>query len=231
MKYLLPLLLSLGLVLASCAPYSAKHGKDFLYPFKEESGYYHTWKKGDSLDDLGKEAGVTALDIRIKNTIIEEADLDVGMLVYIPVKNKKVFKNKVRFPDEVPNFKLYGEGLAWPSPGTLTSKFGKRWGRKHEGIDMGQNNGLTIVAAGPGVVEFEGRQRGYGKTVIIDHGRGVKTLYAHASRTYVREGDKVTKGQKITKMGRTGKSTGVHLHFEVRIKGVARDPLKYLPSR
>ncbi len=231
MKYLLPFFLSLVLFLSSCAPYTAKSGKDFLYPFKQEAGYYHTWKKGDSLSTLATEAGVKVLDIKIKNTIIEEEDLDVGMLVYIPVKNEKVFENKVKFPDEVPNFKLYGEGLSWPSPGRLTSKFGKRWGRKHEGIDMGQDKGLTIVAAGPGVVEFEGRQRGYGKTVIIDHGRGVKTLYAHAARTYVREGDKVRKGQKITKMGRSGKSTGVHLHFEVRIKGVARNPLKYLPNR
>ena len=210
-----------SIFLTSCAPYQ----------FKKEQGYYHTWKKGDTVNSISKEAGIKPLDFKVKNTIVDEEDITVGMMFFVPVTDVKKLKNKVRFPDEVPNFKLYGEGLIWPSPGKLTSKFGKRWGKKHQGIDMGQNKGLTIVAAGGGIVEFEGRQRGYGKTVIIDHGRGVKTLYAHATRTYVKEGQRVSKGQKITKMGRTGRSTGVHLHFEVRIKGVARDPLKYLPRR
>lgn len=118
--------------------------------------------------------------------------------------------------------------LAWPTSGTLTSGFGPRWGRLHQGIDLAAPTGTSIVAAESGVVIHSGVLGGYGQTILIDHGNGVVTLYAHQSERLVGSGVSVARGELIGRVGSTGNSTGPHLHFEVRINGVARDPLGYL---
>lgn len=127
--------------------------------------------------------------------------------------------------------RLAGEGtgkFAWPVKGAkVTSKFGSRWGRNHNGIDMSSSK-RDILAADTGKVTFAGEKNGYGKTVIIDHQNGYETLYAHLSKISVSVGDIVEKGEKIGVMGSTGRSTGVHLHFEVHEKGKVQNPLKYL---
>jgi len=127
--------------------------------------------------------------------------------------------------------RLAGEGtgkFAWPvKKATLTSKYGKRWGRNHNGIDLSSSD-RTILAADTGKVVFAGTKNGYGKTVIIDHKNGYETLYAHLSKISVSVGDIVEKGDKIGVMGSTGNSTGVHLHFEVHEDGKVQNPLKYL---
>lgn len=116
----------------------------------------------------------------------------------------------------------------------VTSSFGYRihpiYGDKrlHAGIDMRGANGTPIYAVAPGEVVFAGTRGGYGSTVIIDHGGGVATLYAHQSSIAVSEGDVVGRGTVIGAVGSTGFSTGQHLHFEVRVKGVPVDPLRYL---
>ncbi|NIK79256.1 murein DD-endopeptidase MepM/ murein hydrolase activator NlpD [Paenibacillus castaneae] len=108
----------------------------------------------------------------------------------------------------------------------LTSKFGQRWGRNHNGIDLtGDKN---IHAADNGVVEFVGKKPGLGNAIIIDHKNGYKTVYGHLSSFGVKKGAVVEKGDKIAIMGSTGNSTGVHLHFEVHKNGVLQNPLKYL---
>lgn len=127
--------------------------------------------------------------------------------------------------------RLAGEGtgkFAWPVSGAkLTSSFGKRWGRMHEGIDLASSN-RTIKAADSGKVTFAGTKNGYGKTVIIDHNNGYQTLYAHLSKISVSKGEVVEKGDKIGVMGSTGRSTGVHLHFEIHKDGVPKNPISYL---
>ncbi|HCW51563.1 MAG TPA: peptidase M23, partial [Clostridiales bacterium] len=99
------------------------------------------------------------------------------------------------------------------------------WGRFHHGIDIGAPYGSYIRAARAGRVVFAGWKGGYGYTVILDHGDGVTTLYAHTSRLLVRYGQWVETGQVIAKVGSTGYSTGPHLHFEVRVNGVSVNPL------
>ena len=128
-----------------------------------------------------------------------------------------------------------GGKLLWPTTSTyITSYFGYRWhpirGRYlfHSGIDIGNYYGEPIYAAADGVVIYAGWLDGYGKAVIIDHGSGVSTLYAHCSKLLVKKGDVVTAGQIIARVGSTGISTGPHLHFEVRIGGRPVNPLKYL---
>jgi murein DD-endopeptidase MepM/ murein hydrolase activator NlpD len=120
------------------------------------------------------------------------------------------------------------EGLAWPSRGTLTTRFGWRYRRHHDGIDVAAPSGTPIQAARDGVVVFAGWQGGYGLAVLIAHGQGVVTLYGHASKILVKIGDQVQQGQVIANVGCTGACTGAHLHFEVRVDGRPFDPLKFL---
>lgn len=120
--------------------------------------------------------------------------------------------------------------VQWPAKGVFTSPFGNRWGRLHEGIDVAGPIGEPINAAEEGLVYFAGRLGGYGQTVLIDHGGGMHTLYAHQSELLVAEGDEVERGDVIGKMGSTGHSTGPHLHFEIQLDGVAVDPMDFLYS-
>jgi murein DD-endopeptidase MepM/ murein hydrolase activator NlpD len=119
-------------------------------------------------------------------------------------------------------------GFIWPVNGTLTSTFGWRWGRMHEGIDIGAPGGSPIAAVASGVVIHAAWLGGYGNLVVIDHGGGIATAYAHQSSIAVGSGTAVSQGQTIGYVGSTGHSTGNHLHFEVRVQGVAVDPLGYL---
>ncbi len=115
-----------------------------------------------------------------------------------------------------------------PANGKLTSRFGTRWGRMHEGIDIGAPVGTAIRAADAGVVISAKYISGYGNTVILDHGNGINTLYGHASELLVVVGQTVEKNELIARVGRTGSTTGSCLHFEVRRNGQPIDPLPYL---
>lgn len=120
-------------------------------------------------------------------------------------------------------------GLSWPLRGGLTSYYGYRWGSFHTGLDIDGDTGEPFVAAASGTVSAAGTSGGYGKMIIIDHGNGVATRYAHASKLNVSVGQKVEKGETIGLVGSTGNSTGSHLHFEVIINGSTVNPLNYLP--
>lgn len=119
-------------------------------------------------------------------------------------------------------------GFAWPVSGTLTSPFGPRWGRMHEGLDIAGTSGTPIRASAAGTVIVAGWSGGYGNLVVVDHGGGVSTAYAHNSSIAVTVGQGVSQGTTLAGMGTTGNSTGVHSHFEVRVNGGAVDPLGYL---
>ena len=125
---------------------------------------------------------------------------------------------------------LQGTGrLKYPlSSYRLTSKFGMRWGRMHNGIDMATSTGTPIRAADGGTVIFSGYSGSYGYVVKINHGGNMVTVYAHCSKLYVRKGEKVYQGQHIANVGNTGRSTGPHLHFEVQVNGTPRNPFSYL---
>jgi murein DD-endopeptidase MepM/ murein hydrolase activator NlpD len=118
-------------------------------------------------------------------------------------------------------------GFVWPVSGPVVSGFGWRWGRMHEGIDIGAGYGTPIVAAASGTVIYAGWMGGYGNLIIIDHGGGVATAYAHQS-SFAIGGGGVSQGQTVGYVGCTGHCYGPHLHFEVRVNGSAVDPLGYL---
>jgi murein DD-endopeptidase MepM/ murein hydrolase activator NlpD len=121
----------------------------------------------------------------------------------------------------------------WPAPGPITSPFGG--GRHHPGIDIDGVTGDPVMASGAGTVVLAGAApsgySGYGNVVMIDHGGGLATLYAHLSRVDVAIGQTVEQGQQIGAIGATGVATGDHLHFEVRVDNKPEDPMPHLPPR
>ena len=127
-----------------------------------------------------------------------------------------------------PAAKVGGNGVAWPTNGTITSGFGYRWGALHAGVDIANNVGTPVRAAKAGTVILAGWNGGYGNCIVIDHGGGFSTLYGHMSRLRASEGDRVSQGDLIGDMGSTGNSTGPHLHFEIRENGAPIDPHRYL---
>lgn len=119
-------------------------------------------------------------------------------------------------------------GFIWPANGVVSSPYGPRWGRMHEGIDIAAPAGRPIRAAKAGMITTAAPEGAYGNLVVIDHGNGETTRYGHMSAFGVTKGQVVTIGQVIGQIGSTGRSTGNHLHFEIRINGVAMDPRPYL---
>lgn len=119
-------------------------------------------------------------------------------------------------------------GLIWPVSGPITSPYGMRWGSLHPGIDIGVGMGTPIHAAASGRVIVAAYSGGYGNLVVIDHGNGIATAYAHQSSMAATVGQQVSQGQVIGYVGSTGFSTGPHLHFEVRVNGAPVDPMGYL---
>jgi murein DD-endopeptidase MepM/ murein hydrolase activator NlpD len=122
--------------------------------------------------------------------------------------------------------------LRWPvAMPRLSSPFGKRWGKDHEGIDMVAPIGTPVYAAAAGNVIYAGDQvHGYGNMVVVKHKDGLVTVYAHNSLLKVHVGDNVTTGQEIALVGDTGRATAPHLHFEVRRNEVPQDPMQFLPA-
>jgi len=139
---------------------------------------------------------------------------------------KEVLEQKLELARSLPSL--------MPARGVITSGFGWRrdpvygdW-RFHQGIDIAAPPGTPVVAAADGVVRFAGWNQGYGKAIEIDHGHGITTFYAHCSRIAVRVGQRVRRGQIIAYIGATGKTTGPHLHYEVRVRGVPQNPERFI---
>jgi murein DD-endopeptidase MepM/ murein hydrolase activator NlpD len=121
--------------------------------------------------------------------------------------------------------------MSWPLVGSVTSNFGPRDGGEHTGIDIDGDTGELVSSAADGRVVTAGyHPGGYGNVVVVDHGGGVSTLYAHLSKIMVGAGDELDQGDNLGLVGCTGSCTGDHLHFELRINGQPVDPLPFLPG-
>lgn len=155
-----------------------------------------------------------------------------GILVEKEIINEEIIENPVteiivKGTKEVPKTVATGIFLM-PTRGRISSRYGMRWGRMHNGLDIAAKTGTPINAADGGKVVYAGYKGAFGNLVEIDHGNGYKTRYAHASKIHVKVGDKVYKGQHIANVGNTGRSTGSHLHFEVLKNGRNVNPSSFV---
>jgi len=122
----------------------------------------------------------------------------------------------------------------WPARGWVTSDFGSRLDPytadrvMHQGLDIAAPHGKEVFAPSDGTVVFAGLEGGYGNVIVIDHGYGIKTRYGHLAKILVKSGEKVKRGAKIAAVGNTGRSTGPHLHYEVRVNGIPQNPRKFI---
>ncbi|MEC8441813.1 MAG: LysM peptidoglycan-binding domain-containing M23 family metallopeptidase [Cyanobacteriota bacterium] len=206
-------------------------------------------QSGDSLASFLARHGIKEIELKRLNPGLAVADISVGrelrvakaaggqnFLAIRPITSGGASwpsQPTLRDPKARPG--VIGPGVdqyLWPTKGVFTSGFGWRWGRMHKGIDIANNTGTSIHAAKAGIVTYAGWSGAYGYLVEIAHGDGESTRYAHNSRLMVSRGQVVPQGARISLMGSTGRSTGPHLHFEIRRPGgAAVNPLIKLPQR
>ncbi|OIO19164.1 MAG: hypothetical protein CO029_02685 [Candidatus Magasanikbacteria bacterium CG_4_9_14_0_2_um_filter_41_10] len=205
-------------------------------------GLIHTVARGDTVSSLANTYDTESSKIIAFNNLQKDgSDIIVGETLIIPDGIKPVPKSTYTVPQSRPYTPLTnvaapppsisapaGSGYLWPLGAHVITQY---YGFQHTGLDIsGGGTGTPIYASRGGTVKISqcGYNGGYGCYIILDHGDGVNTLYGHASQLYVSAGETIIQGQTIAAMGNTGRSTGPHLHFEVRINGVRTNPLKYI---
>jgi hypothetical protein len=200
-------------ILNACANYTPMVGRSVIQ--------YYTVQPDDNLDSIALLLEVSpTLLIRV-NPTIDPDNLTAGLRLIVPGSQAQSLADRA----------IQSATYIWPLTRVeVSSPFGQRWGRLHAGIDLRAPRGTPVKASSHGRVIFSGRKGGYGKIIIIAHAGGVETTYAHNSRNLVKVGQRVKKGKVIAKVGRTGNATGYHLHFEIRQRGKAINPKRYLPS-
>ncbi len=201
-------------------------------------GVVHVVKRGETLYRIAGAYGVSQRDLLLVNGLRSARALEAGTELFVPGATRIVVvppavpgappEPEVEDPPRPERTAQAGKVLRWPLRGVLYSRFGPRQGARHDGIDIAAPEGTPVLAAADGTVLFTGQQSGYGTIVILRHPGDLLTLYAHASAVLVREGDRVRAGQPVARVGQTGRTTGPHLHFEVREGTRPRDPLQYL---
>ncbi len=192
------------------------------------NGAYYEVKAGDTLDSIAKRYSVEipAIVECEYNDLAEPYELQAGQRLVIPGGTRPVVARYVRATAPPPTNAPQGTGnFMWPTSGYLTQGY---W-LGHQAIDIGAPTGTPIYAADAGYVAATGWMGGYGNYVIVNHGNGFETLYAHMSEIRAIAGQSVDRGDLIGLVGSTGRSTGPHLHFEIRQGGVKRNPLGFLP--
>ncbi len=213
-------------------------------PVREKSGdgVYHTVKKGETLWRICQTYGADLAKVVRANDLDDPTAIEVGQRIWIPgaaevmaVQATTASQSKSDYsptPTVVPNIdpsKTKGT-LLYPIPGgQMSSRFGPRNGKMHEGVDILAEEGTPILAADDGKVVYVGELRGYGNVVIIKHAGNLATVYAHNKANLVKQDELVKRGRKIAKVGQTGKASTPHLHFEVRYGEQPVDPELYLP--
>ena len=203
-----------------------------------QTGVSYKIKSGDTLGAIASIYGIKSEDIMSANGIDDSGRITIGQKIVLPGAKKvasvaaapkqssysgiNAIINIVKPDNAAP---IPGNKMQWPTVGHRITQY---YSAAHRGLDIANKIGTPLYAADSGVVEYAGWGTGYGNQVVIDHGGGKKTRYAHASKLYVKRGEKVAKGETIAAMGSTGWSTGSHIHFEVIINGVKYNPLNYI---
>ncbi|HVZ79669.1 MAG TPA: M23 family metallopeptidase [bacterium] len=206
-----------------------KAGSPIFIPSKD--GIYHLVHSGQGLADISRAYGIPLRDILIANQKRDDSDLHAGDVLYLPGASYLGQKD----PRWVALMSLGAQkGFLKPTTGRFADGFGYRIHpithklTFHEGLDLAPGFGHAVVAAQDGKVVFANLRAGYGRLIILDHGAGLTSYYAHLDEILVKPNQWVKRGQLIGKVGKTGRVTGPHLHFEVRLYGKPQNPLLYL---
>jgi murein DD-endopeptidase MepM/ murein hydrolase activator NlpD len=235
---------ALGLAAFGCAghrapvsPPSRPPAADVAQDDDAEGGVLHVVEPGQTLWRIARAYGVPLEELARANGIADPSRVEAGRVLLVPGATHTL--EVPPFPAPPPAERSRdaasptpADTFSWPVPGgRVLSRFGDaRRSHRHQGLDIAGTTGERIVAAAAGRVIFSGTMRGYGRTVILQHAGGYRSLYAHGSKLLVSVGDEVRRGQAVAVIGRTGNATGVHCHFEIRKGQVAVDPLLYLPQ-
>jgi murein DD-endopeptidase MepM/ murein hydrolase activator NlpD len=217
-------------------------------------GATHVVQKGETVYRIARTYGIDPAELMEANGIADPRQLSTGMDLFVPGAPRPLdvppLAGAPAPPGGGPAGPSHGSAAApvedaapaprwngkmrWPLRGLLYRGFGVRQGQRHDGIDISAPEGTQVLAAAEGEVVFTGRQQGYGVLVIVRHEGSLVTLYAHNSAVLVKEGERVAAGTPIARVGQSGRTTGPHLHFEVREQlreGYRpRNPLAYLPQ-
>jgi hypothetical protein len=229
----------LGLWAAAVVAGCAHHVAAPLHP-PAPDGVFYIAREGETLAHIARQHQVPIEDLTEINGIEAGTPLAEGQIVFVLAPQPGVVvgggpppEAPVPEPPE-PDQEPTPEGdrpLVWPLDSVVVSSaFGKRWGRLHEGIDLAAPTGTPVRAAGDGTVLYAGDAlASYGRMVVLQHPGDLLTAYAHNAALLVQVGDKVRRGQVIARVGQTGRATAPHLHFEVRRGQVPQNPYRFLP--
>jgi len=216
----------------------------------DKRGVYHKVRSGESVQRIARIYRVDVQELAEYNNILKPSDARPGMKLYIPPKQRRSAFKKLPFGEGASarsagkrgrrggraarysgEIMTYRGRFLWPVSGRLTSPFGMRNGRRHDGVDISAPSGTPIKAAAAGKVVYSGSMRGYGRLILVRHKDNMFTAYSHNQANKVKKGQMVKQGQVIARVGRTGRASGPHLHFEIRHGQTARNPLFFLPER
>lgn len=218
---------SAGLLLLALAP--ACHGRPPATPL---AGSWHRLERGETLEAVASRFRVPLEDLVEINGLADARAAGEGSQVFVPAPVTAAPRRRpgrLLPPAAVTARSAPHLALSWPARAAVTSLFGPRDGRPHDGIDLAVPDGTPVRSAASGRVVYAGdRVSGYGRMLIVDHGGGLSTVYAHNEALLVGEGATVGSGQTIARSGHSGRATAPHLHFEVRLDGEAIDPLPLL---
>lgn len=199
----------------------------------EEKYYVSSYEEADAIiNDLkaknSQNQDSITYALKYETELKEFSDKDTAVAALYKEKVKTTKKKIVTSKSyDMANTTL-GISLVRPVNGTITSRFGRRRSGIHTGLDIATSSGTPLKAAASGTVVYSAWKGSYGNLVIVDHGNGIQTYYAHCSRLYVSVGQTVSQGETIAAVGSTGNSTGPHLHLEIRVNGVAKNPQNYI---
>ena len=185
-------------------------------------GVLHQVANGESLWEISERYKVSVDEITKANDISDPSRIQPNAKLVIPGATRLMPRDVLLVNGQLQ------KAFDWPVKGRISSGFGPRWGKMHNGLDIAVSTGTPVRAAADGKVTFAGWNGGYGILVIIDHGNGVETRYAHNSRLNVKVGQRVERGQTVAYSGNAGVSTGPHVHFEIRQRNNPVNPQTYL---